>query len=507
MQAAPAAAHEDDGQGPGGYGPSGPITRADLPSGIRDRVSDEALDLAVSSGLAEARAGWDSEIDFVGQLDYQLRFRGQTDYLSTEPAHLGALLVDRPLNVGIELYGLYLTGDEAKELERRQVLGDRIEDVVAALGESEPLVEGEMPRYGPNFAGVWMDQKNGGVIVVALVDPSLVDQRQLEQLVGGREHLRVIDVDHAWNEVEAFRDALIEAIRAGGVQAGVRINSTSQGRKLEVILPNPDSITSDILRVVPGDLVSVSEGPLDVEEGDATSTHVEAEQQPGLQIEFDPGGNCTWGANGHTSSYNYLITAGHCGGSAFENFNGWTNGLEIHQNNSFHLTPGSQYLYSRFTGGWDMKRMSSPQADSNCYHLTGSYHGSGSCVRNVRWRALHNSWEVGADVVCATLGTTNAYECGFVLEENYSSTGCEGSRWVRYDIDTGPGDSGSGLIGVDRSPDVTIDAIHACGSGTTGFGNTAYDVKNRLGFDFNCASSPVTGRSASNWGSCPTYNR
>ena len=178
-------------------------------------------------------------------------------------------------------------------------------------------------------------------------------------------------------------------------------------------------------------------------------THPEAEQQPGLQIELDPGGICTWGINGHSTSWNYLVTAGHCGDPPFEEFAGaFTDDLEIHQDDSFELTPGSQYLESLNSAGWDMKRMASPQADSNCYHAVGS------CIRYVQWRALHNSWEVGSDIVCASLGTTNTYICGTVAEENYSSTaaGCEGSRWVRYDIDTSGGDSGSGLIGPVASP-------------------------------------------------------
>jgi hypothetical protein len=374
---------------------------------------------------------------------------------------------------------------------------------VAELGEHDSVSEGEDPEYGPNFAGVWQDQKDGGAIVVALVNPLKADRAQLERIVGGSSNLRVIGVRYSWNEVDRYRDALLDAFKAKGLQASVRINSTSRGRMIEVVSPNPAEIAEAASIVAPADLLTVNEGPVDVEEGAPDTTHSEADQMPGLRIAI-AGGWCTWGINGHTSSYNYLVTAGHCGGATYDDFVGWTNGLEIYQNNSFLLTPGSQYVYSINTEPYDMKRMSTPQADSNCYH------SNGHCIKNIRWRALHNSWEVGSDLVCATLGNTGAYQCGFVVEENYSSTasGCEGGRWVRYDIDTSGGDSGSGLIGPVQSPgDTTIDAIHACGSGTSGFGNTAFDVKTQLGFDFNCASTAVTGRAASAWGACPTYNR
>jgi hypothetical protein len=490
-------------QGLGDYGPSGPIARDDLPVGWQTKATDEALQLAASPELAEARAGWDSELDFVGHLNYQLRFRAHADYLSTDPAHLGALLVDLPQNIGIEVLGLYMTADEADEFERRQALGERIEDVVAAIGEAEPVAEGEELQFGPNYAGVWMDQKDGGAIVVAVVEPALVDQQHLEQLVGGKEHLRVIDVEYSWHEVNAYRDALADEIIKRGIQAHLPIHSTSQGRLIEVIVEDAGEITKDILDVAPDDLVTVTEAPLGGEMGTPTSTHSEAEQQPGLQIEFDPGTWCNWGHNGHTSSYNYIVTAGHCGGTDYDDYNNWASYLEIHQNDSFHLTPGTQWVYSRNTDGWDMFRMSSPQADSNCYHADTS------CNRNMSWRTLHNSWEEGIDYVCASLGTTNDYNCGVVQEWDYVSTmaGCEGSRWVRFDIDTQPGDSGAGLMYPVAAPDSTVDGIFACATTTFSFGNTAYDVKNRLAFDYNCSRSVVTGRSASSWGACPTWDR
>ena len=507
MPPSPASAHPqlDAEPGLGDYGTQGPINRDLLPKSIANRVGDNAIALAQAPDLAEARASWDVEMDFVSHVDYQLRFRSKTDYLSTTPGHLGAVLKTRPDNFGIDSLGLYMTDAEVKEFDRRQDRGDQIPLIRAALGESEPKVEGQVPRYGANFGGVWQDQLDGGAIVVALVNPSLADQAGLARLAGGKEHLRVIDVKYSWNQVDGFRDTLMKAIEKRGVGAGVLIDSTAQGRKLEVFAPNPASVPSDLLALVPSDLVSVVAGPLAVEEAPPTDTHPEAEQQPGLSIELDPGGGCTWGINGHSTSWNYLVTAGHCGGDTFGDFAGFTDDLEVHQNDSFELTPGSQYVESFNSVGWDFKRVATPQADSNCYHAVGS------CIRYVEWRAFVNSWEIGSDIVCASMGTTNTYECGAVLEENFvgSGSGCEGSRWVRYDIDTSGGDSGSGLIGPVASPAVTIDAIHACGSGTWGFGNTAYDVMTQSGltWDFNCAASVVTGRAPTAWGACPVIDR
>lgn len=493
--------------GLGTYGATGPISRAQLPAGISERVTDQAIALAQSKEMAQARSNWNGKTDFVWQVHYQLKFRSKMDYLSTEPKHLANVLTTQRDNMGIEALGLYMTDAEAREFERRQKLGDRISEVRALIGAAEPAREGEAPAYDSNYAGIWQDQMDGGAIVVALVDPTLANKYQLQKAVGGEKNIRIIDVNYSWNEVQSYRDALLETFKAYGVPAAARINSTGKGRIIEVVSPNAAEARKLALRVAPADLLKITKGETDSPQGGPTDTHAEADQQPGLQIEFDPGSNCTWGINGHTSSRNYLVTAGHCGGSEYQDFNGWTDGLEIHQNNAFHLTPNSQYLFSINTEPYDMKMMSTPQADSNCYH------GNGHCNRNITWRALHNSWEVGSDMVCASMGTSNVYECGTVLELNYSSTsgGCEGSRWVRYDIDTSGGDSGSGIVGPVAVPDLSIDAIHACGAGTSGFGNTSFDVKTqfntRVDFDFNCASTPVRGRAGSAWSACPTRNR
>lgn len=364
-----AGSEPDANRGLGEYGDEGPIDRSLLPDGVAERVSDRAIELAQSPELATARASWDSEIDFVGQIHYQLTFRSEFGYQAPDASNLGTLLSVRPSNFGIESLGLYLSDVEAAEFTRRGVLNDRIEDVLAALGESDSSVEGEDPDYGPNFAGVWQDHKDAGVIVVALVDPNLIDQQHMAQLVGGDENLRVVDVDYSWTQVEAFRDVLRDALRDGGVQAEVLINSTSRGRELEVVAPNPELITPSILSVVPAELVSVTQGSLYAAAASPSSAHPESEQQPGLSIVVEPNFGCTWGANGHTDSLSVLVTAGHCSNDYYTNYSGWTDGSDIYQAGTFLLTPGSRHLRSIHTVDFDMKRMSSPQADSNATTL------------------------------------------------------------------------------------------------------------------------------------------
>ena len=110
-----------------------PITRSSLREGTRQFVSQASLDLANSPSLSEARAIWNDDSAFVDQVDYQLDFRSSTDYLSTDPAHLAQILVDRPDNHGSKELLLYMTDEEASELLRRYEVGDRMSDIVEAI--------------------------------------------------------------------------------------------------------------------------------------------------------------------------------------------------------------------------------------------------------------------------------------------------------------------------------------------------------------------------------------
>lgn len=171
----------------------------------RIRAASEIVD---SEHLSKARKAWGDRDMLVNHVQYQLRFRSQTDYLSMSSQHLGEVLEKRPVNDGIEKLGLYMLDSEAQEFRRRQQLGDRIPQIVQALGNSPQLIEGEEPEFDSNFAGVWQDQKNGGVLVVALVEPKLVEHQKIFDIAGGADHVRIVDVEYSWSDVEGFRDKI-----------------------------------------------------------------------------------------------------------------------------------------------------------------------------------------------------------------------------------------------------------------------------------------------------------
>jgi len=316
-------------------------------------------------------------------------------------------------------------------------------------------------EHGPNFGGVWQDQLGGGDIVVAAVDASRVDSVAVGRAAGNSDNVRIVEVEHSWAEIDSMRDALVDKVAARGLDANVLINSTGIGRQLEIVTPTPELIDASLLALAPEDLVTTTKADTAGNTGGPSGTHSAGDQQAGLQVEFDPGYSswCTWGMSGHTSSYNYIVTAGHCGASTYKNFSGWSYAFEMQENDVFELTPGASYVHSFDAYNKDEKRVSSQYADNNCYHATVH------CGGFFRYRAVHNSWEVGADTSCASLGTSNAWECGLIQEENYTGSGdCAGNRWVRIGVTTIPGDSGSGFVYWSGSGiQLAIDALQHCG--------------------------------------------
>lgn len=534
--ALPAAAHpsedtevvESERVGLGTYGRSGLINRSDLGPGVSARVTDAAIEMAQSSALADARMHWTDSEDFVWQVQRQLNLRRQNDYMSSDGEHIGRLMAERPY----EPLGLRLAPAEITELERRLRLGDKIpqlkgllQDSAIRRGEVEAMAatEGEASIVGPNFGGIWQDQHDSGRLVVALVDPSLEDVEVLQRVAGGRQNIKVIRSNLSEDRLQAEYEHVVEVLGGAEVPATAIVESTGDGKAIEIATTDVDKAKREISSLgLESKVIFVEGAPAD-SFGGTKDPHSEYHQQPGLGIVVKNGshyGTCSWGANGHTNTYNYIVTAGHCLTQyKHGKIVGHRSGVEVWQSiykGSGHLkiTPYSPYVYSRYyreaqstypytVRAMDAARIQSYQADSNCYHTP-----AGSCRKFIRYRALHNSWEINSDLVCATLGESNDYDCGYVKQEGF--IGCSAvAGGFRFSIAATFGDSGSGVIGPYSGESASIDGLVACGDRGAGWtaGPTAYQVKQELGFDYNCRSYKARHKSASWWGSCPTINR
>ncbi len=481
--------------------------RSTLPEGLDSYVSEDALSIVLDPAFKAVRAHWNDDIALVDQVDYQLAFRAQADYLDSTVEHLAGVLLDRA--VEIDDLELYFTKSEAAEFMRRKDLGETMEAIEATLGGGLDAEDDQEARpHDDDYVGVWMDQLNGGAIVVAVREGTgSRSERSIASLEVEVGSVRVVEQALGLEDLTNLRDEIMAEARAGQIALDADVVPGADGFKVEVttleathaaeLLAGPEA---EYLRLVAEAPPAPSGNPLDL--------HSWADQQPGLAIRLattSGDSNCGWGFNGHTSSYTYIVMAGHCGPTLYENYTGWTGSAfevsQTHQSSEPRIiTPGDTYVYSVYTNGYDAKRVESSYANDNCYHGKGA-----STAAHCEWpmhnRAGHNTWEPGSDTTCISLSKSNTYRCAFIEAENQCTFTSGNCRAVRVGVGAQPGDSGSGAKATN-----TIDGVLADANSTRYEFITAYDVKNQLGFDFNCAVGQTT-QGASAWGSCAWINR
>lgn len=136
----------------------------------------------------------------------------------------------------------------------------RIEDIIETLtgerqvGDTDPVEE---KITDPNFGGVWGDFQGG--IVVAVLDCSLVDPDDLARIAGGVDYLHLIEVPYTYRQVDAFAAILARELRALGLVDDVRIESTLEGRVIEVRVLDSQTVPDSFAPEVPSDAYVVIE--------------------------------------------------------------------------------------------------------------------------------------------------------------------------------------------------------------------------------------------------------
>jgi hypothetical protein len=482
-----------------------------LPPGTRDIASDEAIALAADVRLGDARAAWNEDgIDFVDQVDYQLAFRSQADYLSATPDHLNEVLTAKQRNVGIDELLLYLTDEEATEFQRRLNVGDLMPAIATAVtGMTIDLVEeGVEPDYGENFIGIWMDQFDGGRIVLAVRDPRELNLESIARIVPLNQ-IKIIHDAPTLQEIDQRRMAIRTVLRDLGIDVGFTVESTGDGRFLHVVVKSPDELPIDVMGILSEAWIVVDRGtPGFRESGSPASLHSFADQHPGLGIGVHTpwgGWGCTWGLNGRTEALFYLITAGHCLEGLYANHFGSTVNTFVYQADNVNrsIAEPSPWVGSRHSIAGsdyhDFARIESTYANDNCYHSP-----SGECYWYTTHRASGNSsWEINSDTTCASLGKSNTYRCGQIKEENLE--GYDGL--TRADIATLGGDSGAGMKYSSYIDGIAV-SIHNP-TGDVAF-ISAFEATVNFGsqsFSFLCYNGQKTGGTVFSWPACPTVDR
>ncbi len=507
--------------GLGSYGVEGKIHRHNLPSGIRDNVSDQSIALAQAPAFARARLLWSrqtpsslvvaGEIDFVDQIDYQLSFRRNFDYLNANSSRIAKVLETKPENHGIQELGLYLSSAEVAEMERRNTIGaqaTRVARLVNAFDSS-------------NYATVWQDQLDGGKLVLAVKNKSALSRAQIRRLrrVVGSGNLKIVEQRYSERQQNRFKNRLVSALRDYGVGYIIETVTDANGAQaLEIRTPNPEMLPRNFASDVPRGAYSLKRGNPPSLLGRPLQNHGWADLQPGIQITvFNSQTNvsriCSWGFNAHTQNFNYIVTAGHCFLSAGETISKRTSPWHLQV---WHSTPygWTKQLTDRrpFVKGTmensDVLRVESRHANTNCYHGAGNT-SSAHCRWAMESIAVHNSWTRGASRSCASLGNTNTYRCGSILDKNVPigtrdrDGGITYIRAFRVQVGVMKGDSGAGFKNGN-----TIDGILTAGNDLDSYSYaiSAYEVQSKLGVRFNCANGEQK-KSPSEWEKCPSKNR
>ncbi len=450
------------------------IVTADMASGSVDVIEDVRSDWQLAHP--------DSEFD--ARVEYQRHFRSQFDFLDASDATIAAVMTGIPTNESLHRWGLEMSDAEYAEMDRRHQIQKELPAIAAAaVGPdwSEELVEGLAPeRSFGAFAGRWIDQQNGGRLVVALVpshpDYAVSIQRASDTrntIVGeGRlasDDVRFVDVAFTADQIYQVNSdfgALYLTDDSARRDVGMSASMNPVENRVDLYFESDWTVQAQrFARGYPSGLVKLVPVADDALQGiDAVlpaSDWGEGEWHSGAWVEIRDGndsviGTCLWGATARTTSRVYLVTAAHCAGYSFNNVNqqSWFNssvsnavkrGVQTYLGDD---VISNQYastfvlIYHGVRG--DLARLEiSPASNAGDYDCM--IESSQTCGQHIVRRELTTETEIG-DTKCITM-KTRGYVCGTL---NSNDVQLSGYDWLRS-INTGSsnhaqgGDSGGGI--------------------------------------------------------------
>lgn len=494
---------------------------------------------AIAAQVGDAQERWQAQhpsLDFDDQVDYQHHFRSLFDSLDSSDTAIESAMGATRANGSFERWGLNLTDVEHAELLRRERIQAEYPSVAAAAvgdGWSEELLEGLAPdgSFG-SFAGRWIDQLDGGKLVIALAGDHPGFEAAQRRVLDERDRLvsdgRLEQTDVAIIEVTFTADDLHRVNREFGkiyvddddeLRMLVRMSASMNEQENRVDLYAEPSYLDQAKRFssqYPDGLVNV----VPVAEGEHEFT---ADLNPnsdwgagnwhaGAKIRIVNGsgstqGSCMWGASARTSVYAYVVTAAHCLGSAYE-----TNSL-----GTVAFWNGDHGSSSR--RGVRAYAVNDVIGDPNGTSFVVAYHGSrgdiarimitnfgmvddldcfleymNQCSHDLVRRELTTETEVG-DVKCAPMASDNAYRCTTLYSNDAFVWGYDFLRQMNTNNTTKsqPGDSGTGWIESTLLTGITRG--HGSGPLNDTYFTHAYYVENSgyLGPTTTCGTSGVCG--------------
>jgi streptogrisin C len=348
--------------------------------------------------------------------------------LSSDPAFVEWLL-SSGVDVGTGHLGIPLTSAEeaALRFDMRARFADEVANTVIPYLESLD-----------NFGGAYIDQPSGGGLVVVLTRHDAAAEAEIARLAPS-DNLG-IRVEYARSTAEELRNAMRSAWELNGQNLGrdaiwsVGIDYSTNSIHISIRPGASDGTSEADLSAILGVDVRIVEEPFAHELACNTRDNCASPMRAGIRIY--QGGNppndealCTMGFHIELGADEQFLTAGHCG---FAGSNDWFHpGLGAAKIGSELAT-----LYAQFGDDAMRVQMSDAQDSSNIY-------GSIKLVTSAR-----NS--IQGEGICASLGNTNNWDCGTVVDADDTWTG-EACQCTLFGGDSDniaamPGDSGSPMV-------------------------------------------------------------
>jgi hypothetical protein len=186
------------------------------------------------------------DVDIAEQLEDELRFRRDFG-LSTDLGLIRTLMADPTAYDGG--YGVALTAIELADLQRRLT----IQEQLASLRE--------FAQAQPTFAGLWIDQQAGGVVMVAFAGDAAAHRAAIGALAPSGSTVQVLDVQYSLAELEATLE-LVESERLALKGRGLWIRELGidpRPNRVEVAVEELTDAVAAELRARFGDTIVVEQ--------------------------------------------------------------------------------------------------------------------------------------------------------------------------------------------------------------------------------------------------------
>lgn len=259
--------------------------------------------LSVLFTVAPAAATGTETIEASEAPDAYAEVRFRSDFgLAT---NAGALAAGRAAGHGWKSYGVPLTADEEAQIDHRFEMAERLDPFWEAI------------QGHPEFAGGFIDQKRGGVVVVRFTGDAEPNAALVEKTIPDGIPHEFIQADRTLAQLKEIQRAVDEAAPSARVN-GINVISTYVDIESGRVVIGVDGLTEsgrDYLHQEFGPAVQPVNDLPSTFAACTSRTNCAGPMKGGLTIVASVGGECTSGFMGRPSgafTQLYVLTAGHC---------------------------------------------------------------------------------------------------------------------------------------------------------------------------------------------------